>query len=99
VHTPDPELDALRQRAARGDSDAIDELIEDAAGRGDLDELRRLADAGSRAAADQLVETAAEQNDREHLRARQPQETLTPPVCWASLKRTMTAPRGSPQAS
>jgi hypothetical protein len=68
VQTPDPELAALRQRAARGESDAVDELIERAAERGDLDELRRLADSGSRDAADQLVETAGETGDLDELR-------------------------------
>ena len=63
----DSELPALRERAARGDRDAIDELIERAAERGDFEELRRLADGGSRDAVDQLVELAAEKGDTEEL--------------------------------
>jgi hypothetical protein len=52
----DPHLDELRERAADGDSDAIDELVELAGERGDLAELRRLADAGNSDAADVLAE-------------------------------------------
>ena len=37
----DSELSVLRERAAKGDGEAVDELIELAAGRGDMDELRR----------------------------------------------------------
>jgi hypothetical protein len=64
VQTPDPGLEALRQRAARGGSDAVDKLIQRAAERGDLHELRQLADSGSH----QLVETAGETGDLDELR-------------------------------
>lgn len=40
----DQDLDALRARAAEGDQDAVDELVELAGERGDMEELRRLAD-------------------------------------------------------
>jgi hypothetical protein len=43
----DDELMDLRARAADGDRDATDELVELAGERGDLAELRRLADGGS----------------------------------------------------
>ncbi|MEV2221328.1 hypothetical protein AB0E01_15775 [Nocardia vinacea] len=62
------ELTDLRSRAAHGDQDAIDELIENATERGDLDELPRLADNGSSDALDQLVELAAERGDLAELR-------------------------------
>jgi uncharacterized protein YndB with AHSA1/START domain len=62
------ELVELRARAADGDRDAVDQLVELAGERGDMDELRRLADAGSRDAADQLVELAAERLDINELR-------------------------------
>ena len=52
----DQELGALRNRAATGESDAVDELVELAAERGDLEELRRLAAGGSTDAADVLAE-------------------------------------------
>ena len=58
----------LRERAARGDNDAIGELIELAAEREDFEELRQLADGGSRDAEDQLVELAAEKEDLDELR-------------------------------
>ena len=48
--------------------DAIGQLVESAAARGDLDELRRLADAGSKDAVDQLVELAQERGDVGELR-------------------------------
>jgi hypothetical protein len=51
---------ALRERAARGDQDAVDELIELAGERGDLTELRRLADQGNPTATDQLRELESE---------------------------------------
>ena len=54
--------------AANRDPDAISQLVELAAGRGDLDELRRLADAGSKDAVDQLIELAAEHGDVDELR-------------------------------
>ena len=65
----DPEYDAVRQRAARGDPDAVDELVELAGERGDLAELRRLADAGHRDAADELVQAATELGDLDELRS------------------------------
>jgi hypothetical protein len=43
----DHELSDLRTRAANGDRDAVDELVQLAGDRGDMDELRRLADGGS----------------------------------------------------
>ncbi len=57
----------LRRRAARGDQDAIDELVELAGSRHDLDELRSFADAGSSDAVDILVELAGERGDRAEL--------------------------------
>ena len=62
------ELAGLRARAAGGDRDAVDQLVELAGERGDMDELRRLADGGSTDAADVLVELAAERLDVEELR-------------------------------
>lgn len=64
----DHELEDLRVRAATGDRDAIDELVELAGERGDMEELRRLADAGSTAAAAELVQLAGERSDLEELR-------------------------------
>jgi hypothetical protein len=64
----DPELSDLRARAATGDSDAVDQLVELAGERGDVAELRRLADAGSSAAADELVQLATERGDTDELR-------------------------------
>lgn len=64
----DPELTEvadLRGRAAAGDTDAADQLVELAGERGDLDELRRLAAAGNRDAADVLVELAGERGEDE----------------------------------
>jgi hypothetical protein len=55
----------LRARAATGDQDAVDQLVELAGERGDMDELRRLADSGNRDAADVLAELAEEQDDGE----------------------------------
>ncbi len=55
----DSELQDLRRRAGSGDRDAVDELVELAAERGDLDELRRLADGGNATAAEQLAELTA----------------------------------------
>ena len=52
----DQELTNLRAREAAGSTDAVDELVELAAERGDLDELRRLAASGSTDAADVLTE-------------------------------------------
>ncbi len=62
------DLSRLRDRAARGDRDAADELIELAGERGDMDELRRLADTGSTTAADELIQLAAERGDVDELR-------------------------------
>lgn len=56
----EPELSALRQRAANGDHDAADQLIELAGEQGNLAELRRLADLGNTTAADQLRELTEE---------------------------------------
>ena len=64
----DPELSELRARAAVGDTDAVDELVERAGERGDFEELRRLAAAGSRDAADELVQLAGERGDLDELR-------------------------------
>ncbi|GIG55992.1 hypothetical protein Lfu02_03640 [Longispora fulva] len=55
-------------RAATGDGDAIDLLVERAAEHGDAAELRRLAGAGSGDAAAQLVELAWERDDVTELR-------------------------------
>jgi hypothetical protein len=54
------EFAVLRERAARGDPDAADELIQLASERGDLAELRRLADLGNATAADELRELESE---------------------------------------
>jgi hypothetical protein len=51
---------ALRDRAARGDQDAEDELIELAGEQGNMNELRRLADLGNATAADELRELESE---------------------------------------
>ena len=59
----DHELLDLRARAANGDRDAVDQLVELAGERGDTDELRRLAEGGSRDAADVLTELADERDD------------------------------------
>jgi hypothetical protein len=64
----DSDLADLRERAAQGDRDAVDELVELAGERGDLEELRRLADAGSSDATDELVQLAGEREDLEELR-------------------------------
>ncbi len=58
----------LREQAAQGSQDALDQLVELAAERGDLDELRRLADGGSTDALDQLIELAVEREDLDELR-------------------------------
>jgi hypothetical protein len=65
--TDDGLLD-LRARAAEGDRDAVDQLVELAGERGDMEELRRLADDGSTDAADELVQLAGERGDMEELR-------------------------------
>ncbi|MFE2972145.1 hypothetical protein ACFXKC_53070 [Streptomyces sp. NPDC059340] len=56
----DSDMSTLRERAAKGDADATDQLIELATEQGDLDELRRLADKGNNTAADQLMELTSE---------------------------------------
>ena len=56
----DLEMDVLRSRAERGDSDAADQLIEAAAERGDLATLERLAMQGNATAAEVLEELTAE---------------------------------------
>ena len=68
VSMTDQDLPSLRARAAAGDHDAVDELVELASERGDLDELRRLADGGSTDAVDELVELASERGDLDELR-------------------------------
>ena len=60
----DQELMDLRARAAHGDRDAVDQLVELAGERGDLDELRHLADSGSTDAADALAELTDEHDER-----------------------------------
>ena len=50
----------LRARAAGGDQDAVDQLVELAGERGEMGELRRLADAGSRDAVEVLAELEEE---------------------------------------
>jgi DNA-binding transcriptional regulator GbsR (MarR family) len=64
----DQDLLDLRARAASGDQDAVDQLVELTGERGDLDELRRLAAGGSTDAVDQLVELAGERGDLDELR-------------------------------
>jgi hypothetical protein len=61
----DQELSELREQAAHGDHDAVDQLVELAGERGDLDELRRLADGGSTDAAEVLAELTDEQDESE----------------------------------
>ncbi|WP_448640475.1 DUF222 domain-containing protein [Geodermatophilus sp. URMC 63] len=63
-----PHYAGLRERAAKGDRDAVDELVELAGERGDLAELRRLSDLGWTTATDQLVELAGELGDVAELR-------------------------------
>ena len=62
------EFAALRERAARGDPDAVDELIELAGEHGDLAELRRLSDLGNTTATDELIQLASEHGDLAELR-------------------------------
>jgi hypothetical protein len=64
----DDHYQALVELAAHGDTDAIGQVVELAAERGDMERLRRLADAGSKDAVDQLVELAQERDDRSELR-------------------------------
>jgi ABC-type hemin transport system substrate-binding protein len=66
--TPEPELAALRERAAGGDHDAVDQLVELAGERGDLDELRRLSDQGYSDATDELIQVASELGELDELR-------------------------------
>jgi ABC-type hemin transport system substrate-binding protein len=66
--TPEPELAALRQRAADGDHDAVDQLIELAGERGDLAERRHLSDQGWPDATDELIQVAGELGELDELR-------------------------------
>ena len=50
------DLTVLRERAERGDKDAVDQLIELAGEQGNLDELRRLAAQGNTTACEVLGE-------------------------------------------
>ena len=50
------DLSVLRERADRGDEDAVDQLIELAGEQGNLEELRRLADQGNTTAGEMLAE-------------------------------------------
>ncbi|MGC4812062.1 hypothetical protein ACLQ29_16185 [Micromonospora sp. DT228] len=61
----DSDLADLRERAAGGDRDAVDQLVEVAAERADVGELRRLADAGNRDAADVLAELTDQEDEAE----------------------------------
>lgn len=54
-------------KAARGDSDAVGQLVEEAAGRADMGLLRRLAESGSSDALNELVQLAGELGDRHEL--------------------------------
>lgn len=56
--TTDAHLTALTERAHSGESDALEELVEAAAGGGDAAGLRRMSDAGTATATatDQLAE-------------------------------------------
>jgi hypothetical protein len=63
ANVTDPELTRLRERAAEGDQDAVDQLVELAGERGDIAELRRLADRGNRDAADVLTELDEEDDE------------------------------------
>jgi hypothetical protein len=58
---------ALLDKAARGDRDALDQLVEQAADRADMTQLRLLADSGSKDALDELVQLAGERGDRHEL--------------------------------
>ena len=58
----------LRRLADRGETDAIDQLVQLGAELGDMALLRSLADAGSADAADQLIELATESDDLDELR-------------------------------
>jgi len=62
------DLASLREAAAAGDRDAVDELVELAGERGDVEELRRLADSGHDDAVAVLVELAGEREDVPELR-------------------------------
>jgi hypothetical protein len=64
----DPDVSDLRRRAANGDTEAVDELVQLAGEQGDMAELRRLADAGSSDAVDELVQLAGERGDTAELR-------------------------------
>jgi hypothetical protein len=62
------DLASLREAAAEGDRDAVDQLVELAGERGDVEELRRLADSGHDDAVAVLVELAGEREDVPELR-------------------------------
>ncbi len=63
-----PHYARLRERAVKGDRNAVDELIELAGERGDVAELRRLSDLGWTTATDELVQLAGELGDLAELR-------------------------------
>jgi len=65
----DADLSDLRERAANGDQEATDQLVELAGERGDLGELRRLGANGSRDAADMVAELDEGQVDGNTRRA------------------------------
>jgi hypothetical protein len=58
----------LMDAAARGDRDALDQLVEKAAYRADVSQLRLLVEWGSKDALDELVQSAGELGDRHELR-------------------------------
>jgi Fe-S cluster assembly iron-binding protein IscA len=64
----DAELEYLRERAARGDEDAAEQLVELAGEREDAYELRLLAENGGTDAMDQRVQLATETGDVDELR-------------------------------
>ena len=59
----DQDLEELRARAATGDRDAVDQLVELAGERGDVEELRRLAEGGNSDVADMLTELEEEHDE------------------------------------
>ncbi|KAB1948778.1 hypothetical protein F8271_02085 [Micromonospora sp. ALFpr18c] len=61
----DSDLVGMRERAANGDRDAVDQLVELAAERADVGELRRLADSGNRDAADMLADLTEPDDEAE----------------------------------
>ncbi len=58
---------SLLDKAARGDRDALDQLVEQAASRADMTQLRLLVQWGSKDALDELVQLAGELGDRHEL--------------------------------